>query len=123
MEALLRRFGAVLWPGIEASGDRILSRGQDTVDLDLVPTLGWLTAAGADGFVVTAVDRVSEGTGPDTSLIRRVVRSGRAVVAAGGIATPEHLTSVRSAGASGAIVGRAALEGSLDLREAIRGLR
>ena len=123
VEALLERFGAMVWPGIEASGDRIRSRGSDAVDLDLVPTLGWLTAAGAHGFVVTAVDRVSEGTGPDTSLIRRVARSGRPVVAAGGIATLEHLASVRSAGASGAIVGRAALEGSLDLGRAIRRLR
>ena len=86
VEALLERFGAMVWPGIEASGDRVRSRGSDAVDLDLVPTLGWLTTTGCSRVVVTAVDRVSEGTGPDTeSLIRRVARSGRPVVAAGGI--------------------------------------
>lgn len=113
-------YDTALWCGIEADGDRIRSRGADPVDLPLVPTLGWLTSAGAHGFVVTAVGRVSGLAGPDTDLIRRVVRSGRPVVAAGGIATIEDLLSLRGAGVAGAIVGRAALDGALDLGEALR---
>jgi phosphoribosylformimino-5-aminoimidazole carboxamide ribonucleotide (ProFAR) isomerase len=114
----IARYGTALWCGIEAEGDRIRSRGADPVDLPLVATLGWLTGAGAAGFVATAVARVSERRGPDTYLVRRVVRSGRPVVAGGGIATLEDLAAVRSAGAVGALVGRAASEGALDLREA-----
>jgi phosphoribosylformimino-5-aminoimidazole carboxamide ribonucleotide (ProFAR) isomerase len=114
----IERFGSRLWCGVEADGDRIRSRGAGPVDLPLVPTLGWLTAAGAAGFVATAVTRVSGLGGPDTGLVRRVARSGRPVVAGGGIAALEDLVAVRGAGAVGAIVGRAALEGALDLRAA-----
>jgi phosphoribosylformimino-5-aminoimidazole carboxamide ribonucleotide (ProFAR) isomerase len=116
----IARYGLALWCGIEADGDRIRSRGADPVDLALLPTLGWLTSAGAAGFVATAVGRVSGLVGPDVDLVRRVVRSGRAVVAGGGIATLEDLRAVRAVGAVGAIVGRAALEGSLDLEEVFR---
>jgi phosphoribosylformimino-5-aminoimidazole carboxamide ribonucleotide (ProFAR) isomerase len=116
--AAIDRFGGRLWIGVEADGDRIRSRGADPVDLPLVPTLGWLTTAGAAGFVATAVGRVSGLGGPDAGLVRRVVRSGRPVVVGGGIASMADLRAVRAAGAAGAVVGRAALEGSLDLREA-----
>jgi phosphoribosylformimino-5-aminoimidazole carboxamide ribonucleotide (ProFAR) isomerase len=116
----ITRYGPALWLGIEAEGERIRSRGADPVDLPLVPTLGWLTTAGASGFVATAVARVSGLGGPDTALVRRVARSGRPVVAGGGIASLEDLRAVRRAGAVGAIVGRAALEGSMDLAEAFR---
>jgi phosphoribosylformimino-5-aminoimidazole carboxamide ribonucleotide (ProFAR) isomerase len=120
--AAIDRFGPRLWVGIEADGERIRSRGADPVDLPLVPTLGWLTTAGAAGFVATAVAKVSALGGPDTDLVRRVVRSGRPVAAGGGIATLADLRAVRAAGAVAAIVGRAALEGTLDLREAIERL-
>jgi phosphoribosyl isomerase A len=115
----IARFGSTLWCGIEADGDRIRSRGAHPVDLGLVPTLGWLTGAGAAGFVATAVARVWGLVGADGALVRRVVRTGRPVVAGGGVATLEDLRAVRSAGAVGAIVGRAALEGSLDLAHAL----
>jgi phosphoribosylformimino-5-aminoimidazole carboxamide ribotide isomerase len=105
--------------GIEADGGRIRSRGAGAVDLDLASTLGWLQTAGAPGFLATAVGRVGTETGPDIELVRRVVRSGAPTWAAGGISSIEHLAAVREAGAAGAIVGRAALDGSLDLEEAL----
>ena len=51
--------------GIEVDGGRIRSRGRDPVDLDLMDDAGWLTATGAPGFVVTAVDEVGADAGPD----------------------------------------------------------
>ena len=105
--------------GIEVDGGRIRSRGRDPVDLDLMETLGWLTAAGAPGFVVTAVDRVGADAGPDISTLKRVVRAGKPSIAAGGIASLDDLAAVRRAGAVGAVVGRGALEGSLPLPEAL----
>jgi len=101
--------------GIETDGGRIRSRGADAVDLELASTLGWLQAAGAPGFLATAVGRVGTETGPDVELIRRVVRAGAPTWAAGGIGSLEHLVAVREAGAVGAIVGRAALDGTIDL--------
>jgi phosphoribosylformimino-5-aminoimidazole carboxamide ribotide isomerase len=51
--------------------------------------------------------------------VKRVVRAGRPVIAAGGIHTVDDLRALRTAGALGAVVGRAALDGSLDLSAAI----
>jgi phosphoribosylformimino-5-aminoimidazole carboxamide ribotide isomerase len=45
--------------------------------------------------------------------------SGLPVIAAGGIASLDHLREVRATGAAGAIVGRAIYDGTLDLRAAL----
>src|SRR5262245_17178827 len=62
--------------GIELDDGRIRSRGADPVDRDLMPTLGWLAALAVPAFLVTAVARVGELTGPDVDAIRRVARTG-----------------------------------------------
>jgi phosphoribosylformimino-5-aminoimidazole carboxamide ribonucleotide (ProFAR) isomerase len=116
---LLDRVPERLVIGIEVAGGRIRARGGNPVDLDLMPTLGWLTAAGAPAFLVTAVERVTGRGGPDLALVRRVVRAGRPVLVGGGIASLDHLLRLRAAGAAGAVVGRAALEGDLDVEAAI----
>ncbi|HLB39765.1 MAG TPA: HisA/HisF-related TIM barrel protein [Actinomycetota bacterium] len=105
--------------GIEVRHGRVRSRGAQRVDLDLMATLGWLQAAGAPGFLVTAVDRVGTQGGPDTGLVRRVSRFGLPTLAAGGIRSLADLAAVRDAGATGAVVGRSALDGSLDLATAL----
>lgn len=117
--ASIGRLGDRLVIGLETDAGRIRSRGAAPVDLPLAETLGWLVAAGAHAFLVTAVARVGTSEGPDVATVRRVVRSGRPVLAAGGIATIADLSSVRRAGAAGAVVGRAALEGGLDLVAAL----
>jgi len=104
--------------GIEVADGRVRSRGIGSVDLDLMSTLGWLRRAGAASFLVTAVERVGTVAGPDVDVIRRVARRGVETLAAGGIASIEDLRSVREAGAVGAVIGRAALEGRIDLRAA-----
>jgi phosphoribosylformimino-5-aminoimidazole carboxamide ribonucleotide (ProFAR) isomerase len=117
--ALLSAEGPRLVVGIEVDGGRIRSRGRDPVDLPLMETLGWVVSAGASALLVTSVARVGERAGPDLELTSRVVRAGRPVLAAGGVASIADLQDLRAAGAVGAVVGRAALEGSLDLSAAI----
>lgn len=117
--ARLAADGARLVIGIEVEQGRIRSRGRDPVDLPLLETLGWVVSAGAAVLLITSVDRVGQRGGPDLEMIRRVVRAGRPVLAAGGIASVADLRAVRSAGAAGGVVGSAALEGSLDLSAAI----
>jgi phosphoribosylformimino-5-aminoimidazole carboxamide ribotide isomerase len=104
--------------GIEVADGRIRARSAD-VDLELASALGWLSVAGAEALLVTAVDRVATMAGPDTTLVRRVARAGLPLLAAGGIRSLADLEAVRAAGASGAVVGRSALEGSLDLAAAL----
>jgi phosphoribosylformimino-5-aminoimidazole carboxamide ribotide isomerase len=121
--ALLETEASRLIVGVEVGGGgEIRSRGRDPVDLPLVETLGWLVAAGAQAFLVTAVARVGSSIGPDVEAVRRVVGAGRPVLAAGGVRSIDDLRDLRAAGASGAVVGRAALEGTLDLAEARRAL-
>jgi phosphoribosylformimino-5-aminoimidazole carboxamide ribotide isomerase len=117
--ALLETEASRLIVGIEVGpGGEIRSRGRDPVDLPLMETLGWLVAAEAPAFLVTAVTRVGSSIGPDVEAVARVVRAGRPVLAAGGVRSIDDLRDLRAAGASGAVVGRAALEGTLDLAEA-----
>jgi phosphoribosylformimino-5-aminoimidazole carboxamide ribotide isomerase len=115
----IERGGDRIVVGLEVQDRRIRSRGVDPVDLELMATLGWLATSGVPAFLATAVTRVGAGAGPDVDLIRRVVRSGVPTLAAGGIATLEDLRAARRAGAVGAVVGRAALDGRLDLAEAL----
>jgi len=121
--ALLSAEGPRLVIGIEADEGRIRSRGHDPVDLPLVETLGWLVAAGASSLLVTSVARVGGRGGPDVELVKRVARAGRPVLAAGGIVSVADLHDLRAAGAAGAVIGSAALDGSLDLAAAFAELR
>ncbi len=104
--------------GLELVEGHIEPRGRVVAELGLAETLGWLTAAGARAFLVTAVARVGGLAGPDLDDVRRVIRAGRPVLAAGGVASIADLEVLRRAGAAGAVVGRAAIEGGLDLRAA-----
>jgi phosphoribosylformimino-5-aminoimidazole carboxamide ribonucleotide (ProFAR) isomerase len=120
---VLRDAGPDVVVGIEVDDGRIRARGAGRVDdpegLDLMSTLGWLQAAGAPAFLVTSVGRVGGLDGPDLDLVRRVARAGRPTYAAGGVRSLDDLRALRAAGAAGAVVGRAALEGRIDLVEAL----
>lgn len=116
---LIERYGERLAIGIEVDGDRIRARGRRTTDLPLSETLRAAAAAGARRFVVTSVPRVATMAGPDLGVLTSAVGLGLPVIAAGGIASVDDLVALRDAGAEGAIVGRAALEGGLDLAIAI----
>lgn len=116
---LIEGLGDRLVIGIEVDGGRIRARGRRETDLPLEETLGALTTAGTVRFLVTSIPRVGSLGGPDLDPVRQAIGTGRPVVAAGGIATTEHLAELRDLGAEGAVVGRAALEGGLDLASAI----
>jgi phosphoribosylformimino-5-aminoimidazole carboxamide ribotide isomerase len=68
-------------------------------------------------LLCTAIDRDGTLQGPDTALVRHVVeRSGSPVLAAGGIGSEADLSAIEQAGAEGAVVGRALLEGRIGLQ-------
>lgn len=75
-------------------------------------------SAGLRRVLCTAIERDGTLRGPDVALLRGVRRrSGLAVLAAGGIATPGDVAAVARAGCEGAIVGRALLDGRVALDE------
>jgi len=116
---LIDRYGDRLVVGIEADGDRIRARGRRTTDLPLRETLSQVQAAGAARCLLTGVARVSSLTGPDVRALAVAVEIGLPTIVAGGIASVDDLVALRDAGAEAAVVGRAALEGRLDLSAAI----
>jgi phosphoribosylformimino-5-aminoimidazole carboxamide ribotide isomerase len=88
-----------------------------------VRTAGWTEASGLtvdeaarrcrDGGVTrvlcTAIDRDGTLAGPDVDLVGRVAATGLAVLAAGGVRSPEDIAALAAAGAEAAVVGRALL--------------
>jgi phosphoribosylformimino-5-aminoimidazole carboxamide ribotide isomerase len=73
-------------------------------------------AAAVPRLLCTAVARDGTLAGPDLELLGRVrVTFGGPVLLAGGVRSTAHLDAAAAAGAEGAIVGRALLDGSLPL--------
>lgn len=107
---------------LEVEGGFVTPRGRVVGRLPLGPTLVWLDAARPARCMVTAVERVGGGKGPDLGLVRAVSEAVECpVVAAGGVASLADLEALaRIPGVEGAVVGRSVLEGELDLGEAIR---
>ena len=88
------------------------------------PALVRLADEGVTVFEVTAIDRDGGLRGPDLALLEGLVRLERGrIIASGGIRSIDDLLAVRTLGCTGAIVGRALYDGSLDLRAAIAALR
>jgi phosphoribosylformimino-5-aminoimidazole carboxamide ribotide isomerase len=74
-------------------------------------------AAGVRRLLCTAIDRDGTLGGPYTELVAHVVeRSALPTLAAGGIRSDDDLDALEQAGAEGAVVGRALLEGRIDVR-------
>ena len=71
-------------------------------------------------FIYTDIKRDGTLSGPNLEGLRELIeRVDADVIASGGIASLDDLGAVSSAGAPGAIVGRALYDGRIDLREAI----
>jgi phosphoribosylformimino-5-aminoimidazole carboxamide ribonucleotide (ProFAR) isomerase len=118
-ERMIERYGERLVIGIEVDGDRVRARGRRGTDLPLAETMSAVHAAGAARILITSVRRVSTMTGPELGALATAVQLRLPSIVAGGIASLHDLVAVRDAGAEAAIVGRAALEGRLDLALAI----
>ena len=99
-----------------------------------VATRGWLTDTGSRALefskqlvslgvkrmLYTDIMRDGTLTGPDFITIRELTGDGKLpIIAAGGIATVDHLRKLKKTGVEGAIVGKALYTGDVDLREAL----
>jgi phosphoribosylformimino-5-aminoimidazole carboxamide ribonucleotide (ProFAR) isomerase len=116
---MIERYGDRLVVGIEVESGRIRARGRRAADLPLRETLAAIHASGAASCLITGVARVSSLAGPEMHALAMAVELGLPAMVAGGIASIDDLVALRDAGAEAAVVGRAALEGRLDLGSAI----
>lgn len=114
------RFGDHLAVSLDTRDGAVATRGwTDEATASLLSVAQALCAAGARRFVHTNIVRDGTLDGVDLSVFRQLQPLGRPVIVAGGIASYADIVSARDAGAEGAIVGRAVLDGTIDLTQAI----
>jgi phosphoribosylformimino-5-aminoimidazole carboxamide ribotide isomerase len=114
---LVASLGERLVVALDVRDGVVRTRGWTEEGLALDQAIDRCVLAGVSRLLCTAIERDGTLEGPDVDLVRRVVeRSRLPVLAAGGIRSAEDVDALEEAGAEGAIVGRALLEGRLELR-------
>jgi phosphoribosylformimino-5-aminoimidazole carboxamide ribotide isomerase len=115
------RFGPRLVFSLDTRGRRVLTQGWRTESDEAPGVLAErLRDAGAQRFIHTETARDGMLRGPDLLSLSALLPLGVPVLVAGGVATYADLEALRDAGAEGAIVGRALLEGKIELGPALR---
>ena len=117
LERYASAFGEQLVVAIDVREGAVAVDGWErSTTLDVLEAVERCRAADVRRIACTAIERDGTLAGPDIDLLERVCARARiAVLAAGGIRSPEDLEAVAAAGCEGAIVGRALLEGRLPL--------
>lgn len=119
--SVIRAFGDRIAVGLDVRGTTLAARGWTRDGGDLWETLDRLDAAGCARYVVTDVAKDGTMRGPNVTLLTEVcAATDRPVIASGGIAALEDLTTLgRIPGVEGAIVGRALYDGAFTLTQAL----
>ncbi len=108
---------------VDARGEYAAVRGwtqtSETKAADLIDALA---QAGARRFMYTDVARDGTLTEPNFSAIQALVSQAPSLLAAGGVSSLDHLEQLAAMGVEGAIVGKAAHTGDVNLREAFQSL-
>jgi phosphoribosylanthranilate isomerase len=109
--------------GLDVRGNRLAARGWTRDGGQLYDVLARLDRDGCQRYVVTDVNKDGTLAGPNLDLLSEVCsRTGRPVVASGGIASLDDLRSLAdltSIGVEGAIIGTALYTGAFTLPEAM----
>ena len=119
---VLNRFGGEkIAFGFDALGQQLMSRGwQSPSGLSMTILGEELAAAGAETLIYTNIKKDGMHTGIDWENAKQLAdHTGLSVIASGGTATLEDISSVRAAGLAGVIVGRALYEDKFSLQEAL----
>ncbi|MFJ3958726.1 bifunctional 1-(5-phosphoribosyl)-5-((5-phosphoribosylamino)methylideneamino)imidazole-4-carboxamide isomerase/phosphoribosylanthranilate isomerase PriA [Arthrobacter sp. NPDC090010] len=119
----IERFGDRIAVGLDVRGTTLAGRGWTKEGGDLWEVLARLEDAGCARYVVTDVTKDGTLQGPNVELLRQMVdKTGKPVVASGGISSLEDLSALRALvplGVEGAIVGKALYSGAFTLPEAL----
>ena len=117
------RFGDKIAVGLDVRGTTLAGRGWTKEGGDLWEVLARLEDVGCARYVVTDVTKDGTLQGPNVDLLRQMVqKTGKPVVASGGISSLEDLRVLRELvplGVEGAIVGKALYAGAFTLPEAL----
>ena len=119
----IERFGDKIAVGLDVRGTTLAGRGWTKEGGDLWEVLARLEDAGCARYVVTDVTKDGTLQGPNVELLKQMVeKTGKPVVASGGISSLEDLRVLRDLvpfGVEGAIVGKALYAGNFTLAEAL----
>jgi 1-(5-phosphoribosyl)-5-[(5-phosphoribosylamino)methylideneamino] imidazole-4-carboxamide isomerase/N-(5'phosphoribosyl)anthranilate isomerase len=122
-ERVIALYGDRIAVGLDVRGTTLAARGWTREGGDLWEVLDRLEQAGCARYVVTDVAKDGTLAGPNLELLGQVLeRTGKPVVASGGISSVDDLRALRSltdAGLEGAIVGKALYTGAFTLTEAL----
>ena len=120
----IARFGDQIAVGLDVRGETLAARGWTEEGGNLWDVLARLEDAGCSRYVVTDVTRDGMLNGPNLELLTAITeKTGKPVVASGGIASLDDLVALRSLvpiGVEGAIVGKALYEQKFTLEQAIQ---
>ena len=122
LESFVEVLGDRLVVAVDVAGGIVRTAGWlDSSELTTAAALARCTEAGVARILCTAIDRDGTLRGPSLGLVREARADfAGSILAAGGIRNAADADAVRLAGADGAVVGRAWLEGDFDLAAARR---
>jgi len=119
----IARHGERIAVGLDVRGTRLAARGWTSDGGELDDALARLEADGCARYVVTDIDKDGMLRGPNLGLLRHVcARTGRPVIASGGVSSLDDLRAIaalRAGGVEGVIVGKALYAGAFTLQDAL----
>lgn len=125
--AVIAEHGERIAVGLDVRGSRLAARGWTREGGDLWEVLERLEADGCPRYVVTDVTKDGTLRGPNLELLRQVcARTGKPVVASGGVSSLEDLralTALEGDGVEGVIIGKALYAGAFTLQEALEAVK
>ncbi|MCL0084139.1 1-(5-phosphoribosyl)-5-[(5-phosphoribosylamino)methylideneamino]imidazole-4-carboxamide isomerase [Dehalococcoidia bacterium] len=125
VEEACRRFDERIIVSIDAREGFVRGHGwKERGRLTVNEVIREMVRRGVKRFIYTDIARDGTLSGPNFEEIAKVIAQAEApVIAAGGIASVEHLRRLAGLGAEGAIIGRAIYTGDIDLEEALSAIK
>jgi phosphoribosylformimino-5-aminoimidazole carboxamide ribotide isomerase len=120
-----RRFGSRIIAGVDARDGYVATRGWiESSKVTAIELIKNMRDAGVGRIVYTDISRDGTLTEPNFAAIEDlIVTVDVKIIAAGGIASIEHLSRLAHIGIEGAIVGRAIYTGHIDLKKALESIK
>jgi phosphoribosylformimino-5-aminoimidazole carboxamide ribotide isomerase len=120
MQCLIGHHGERIVVALDTREGKIAIRGWiESSKWSLLDLARQLIDSGVQRFLHTDIERDGTLTSPNYSSLEQLIALGIPVIASGGVASLDDISSLRDIGAESVIVGRALYEGTIDLQEAI----
>lgn len=115
------RFGNRIIVSIDARDGYVATHGwQERTEVTAIELVQRMASIGVERFIYTDITRDGTLTEPNFDAVAELVaKTSLPIIAAGGIASLEHLKKLFRIGVEGAIVGRAIYTGDIDLKQAL----